>query len=83
MREDRKEQTVEGSRRQRASRRRGGKRLAPAPPSRHQLPLYLLPAALAFLAVALLTAQITLYCDDFMYATFFREGLGGFWELTK
>lgn len=37
---------------------------------------------LAVLGVLLLTAQITVYCDDYWYGTFFREGWGKFWELT-
>lgn len=35
------------------------------------------------LALLLLTAKITVYCDDYFYGVFFRDGLGGFWELTK
>ncbi|MCM1149236.1 MAG: DUF6056 family protein [Butyricicoccus sp.] len=37
----------------------------------------------AFMALLLLTAKITLYCDDYFYGLFFRDGLSGFWELTK
>lgn len=35
------------------------------------------------LAALLLTAQITVYCDDFFYGVFFRDGLKNFLELTK
>ena len=38
--------------------------------------------AAALLAVLLLTNCITLYCDDYWYGTFFRDGWSGFWELT-
>ena len=37
---------------------------------------------LAGLGVLLLTAQITVYCDDYWYGIFFREGWDKFWELT-
>ncbi|RKJ41608.1 hypothetical protein D7X94_02010 [Acutalibacter sp. 1XD8-33] len=37
---------------------------------------------LAGLGVLLLTAQITVYCDDYWYGIFFREGWEKFWELT-
>lgn len=39
--------------------------------------------ALAIAAAALLTSRITLYCDDYFYGTFFRDGLKHFWELTR
>lgn len=39
--------------------------------------------AAACLSVLLLASQITLYCDDYRYSTFFRDGWSGFWELTR
>ena len=38
--------------------------------------------AVAFLALLLLTAKITIYCDDYFYGLFFRDGWNGFWDLT-
>lgn len=37
----------------------------------------------ALLEAFLLAANVTLYCDDYLYATFFRDGPAGFWALTK
>lgn len=37
----------------------------------------------AVLAAVFLFSRITVYCDDYLYASFFRDGLSGFWELTK
>ena len=34
----------------------------------------LLLLAVAFLALLLLTAKITIYCDDYFYGLFFRNG---------
>lgn len=39
--------------------------------------------AVAVLAALMLVAQITVYCDDFFYGTFFRDGFKGFLDLTK
>ncbi len=39
--------------------------------------------ALAFFSAVYLFSKVTVYCDDYWYGTFFREGLGRFWELTK
>lgn len=38
--------------------------------------------AVSFLAVLLLTSKITVYCDDYFYGIFFRNGWDKFWELT-
>lgn len=54
-------------------------RLQPRPLGQWAAPL--LPAA-AFLALLLLTAKITIYCDDYFYGLFFRDGWSGFWDLT-
>ena len=42
----------------------------------------LLLLAVAFLALLLLTAKITIYCDDYFYGLFFRNGWSGFWDMT-
>ncbi len=39
--------------------------------------------AAALFASVFLFSKITVYCDDYWYGSFFKEGLGGFWELTK
>lgn len=39
--------------------------------------------AAASAAAVLLASRITLYCDDYFYGVFFREGWDRFWELTK
>lgn len=38
--------------------------------------------AAAFLAALLLVSKITVYCDDYFYGIFFRDGWENFWELT-
>jgi len=38
--------------------------------------------ALGLLAVLALTAQLTVFCDDYIYGVFFRGGPGAFWERT-
>lgn len=38
--------------------------------------------AVSFLAALLLTTKITVYCDDYFYGIFFRDGWKKFWELT-
>lgn len=35
------------------------------------------------LFAAALFSQITVYCDDYLYGTFFKHGSSGFWELTR
>lgn len=35
------------------------------------------------IAAVTLLSNITVYCDDYLYGSFFRDGLSGFWKLTK
>lgn len=48
--------------------------------------LFYIGFLLFFVSLGLLFAlmtQLNLYCDDYRYATFFKDGLSGFWENTK
>lgn len=39
--------------------------------------------AAATAAAVFLFSKITVFCDDYWYGAFFRDGFSGFWELTK